>query len=137
MKTSSWFICLLLYASFSWCQPVRSRLQNATEKLLADSQMKHAIMGFSVCNAQTGEKIFELNAQTGLAPASCQKIITSATAMELLGPDYRYTTTIGYRGNIEKHLLQGDLIIKGSGDPSLGSWRYADNSQEKVLEKWK
>ncbi|MBU5819097.1 D-alanyl-D-alanine carboxypeptidase, partial [Acinetobacter baumannii] len=65
-------------------QSVKTKLETATTALLADPQMKHAIMGIKVVNSETGELVFELNPETGLAPASCQKTITSATAMELL-----------------------------------------------------
>jgi D-alanyl-D-alanine carboxypeptidase/D-alanyl-D-alanine-endopeptidase (penicillin-binding protein 4) len=77
-------------------------VQQLLERLVADSQMKHAILGLCVVKSETGEKVFELNAQTGLAPASCQKTITSAAAMELLGPAYRYQTILGYTWNSQQ-----------------------------------
>ncbi len=52
-----------------------------------------------------------------MAPASCQKTITSATAMELLGPQYRYRTILGYDGEIANGALNGNLYIIGSGRP--------------------
>lgn len=117
---ASLFVCSnLLHA-----QTVQERLSKAVEKLQQDPQLKHAILGVSVVKTETGETVFELNAQTGLAPASCQKTITSAAAMELLGPAYRYATTLGYNGTINNGSLNGNLILTGSGDPTLGSWRY-------------
>ena len=71
------------------------------QKLEADSSMRHAILGFYVVDAATGAIVFERNAQVGLAPASCQKLFTSVAALEMLGPDYRYTTRLGYDGKIE------------------------------------
>jgi D-alanyl-D-alanine carboxypeptidase/D-alanyl-D-alanine-endopeptidase (penicillin-binding protein 4) len=68
-----WFICLLVYSSGLNAQTVTDRLAAAMQRLQADSQMRHAIVGISVVKTETGEKVFELNAQTGLAPASCQK----------------------------------------------------------------
>jgi D-alanyl-D-alanine carboxypeptidase/D-alanyl-D-alanine-endopeptidase (penicillin-binding protein 4) len=136
MKRLSWFICLLMYYSHIQAQPLTDRLKTATEKLQADSQMKHAILGLCVVKSETGEKVFELNAQTGLAPASCQKTITSAAAMELLGPDYRYQTILGYTGTVSRGTLKGDLVLIGSGDPSLGSWRYDSTKADKLLDGW-
>jgi D-alanyl-D-alanine carboxypeptidase/D-alanyl-D-alanine-endopeptidase (penicillin-binding protein 4) len=78
-----------------------------------------------VINAKKGEVVFDKNSQVGLAPASTQKIITAATAFELLGKDYRYKTELGHDGKIEKEVLRGNLYIVGSGDPTLGSWRFA------------
>src|SRR5260221_14017000 len=131
MRKVYWFICLLVYCNGIKAQGVTERLDGAAKRLLADSQMKHAIVGISVVKSETGEKVFELNAQTGLAPASCQKIITSAVAMELLGPAYRYQTILGYDGSISNGSLKGNLYLIGSGDPSLGSWRYGSTKEEK------
>ena len=67
-----------------------------------------------------------------MAPASCQKIITATTAFELLGQNYTYKTTLGYTGKIVNGVLNGDIIIKGSGDPTLGSWRIS-KPKKKIL----
>ena len=136
MKTGVWFICLLVYSFYSEAQSVPERLAKAVDKLQSDAQMKHAILGFSVVKTETGEKVFELNVQTGLAPASCQKTITSAAAMELLGPAYRYHTVLGYDGIITKGNLKGNLYLIGNGDPTLGSWRYDSTKEKIILNRW-
>ena len=135
MKTRVWFISLLVYSSALLSQPVQERLAKAVEKLQSDIQLKHGILGMCIVKAETGEKIFEINAQTGLAPASCQKTITSAAAMELLGSDYRYQTILGYDGTISKGILKGNLYIIGNGDPTLGSWRYDSTKQDQILNQ--
>ena len=66
----------------------------------------------------------------GLAPASTQKIITSVTAFDLLGKDFRYRTGFGY---LEKD-HQKHIYIKASGDPSLGSPRWAGTRTAYLLE---
>jgi D-alanyl-D-alanine carboxypeptidase/D-alanyl-D-alanine-endopeptidase (penicillin-binding protein 4) len=131
MKRGGWFIGLLVYSLSVHSQAVQEQIAKAVEKLQSEPQMKHAIMGFSVVKTETGEMVFELNAQTGLAPASCQKIITSATAMELLGPAYRYQTILGYDGEISQNILHGNVWVIGSGDPTMGSWRYDSTKEEK------
>lgn len=136
MKRSVTGICLLLIASTLHAQSISERLRTATSKLLDDSQMKHAILGMSVVKTETGEKIFELNPQTGLAPASCQKTITSAAAMEMLGPDYRYKTVLGYTGSLRNGIISGNLVLSGNGDPSLGSWRYDSTRERVVMNRW-
>lgn len=108
--------CLLLVSS-AIAQTVSQRLQKSFQKFEADSQLKHAISSLYVIDATTGEVVFDKNAQIGLAPASTQKIITSVTAFELLGKDYRYKTFF-FSG------VQEGLYILGNGDPTLGSWRY-------------
>ena len=135
MKTGYWVICLCIYSLSLAAQPVKERLAKAVGLLQSDPQMKHALLGLQVINAQTGDKVFEVNAQTGLAPASCQKIITSVAALELLGPAYRYETLLGYTGKISRNILQGDLYLLGSGDPSLGSWRYDSTKEDRQMQE--
>jgi len=136
MKRVYWFICLLIYSFASDAQTLQERLAIAVDRLQIDVQMKHATLGLSIVKTETGEKVYEVNAQTGLAPASCQKIITSATAMELLGPQYRYQTVLEYDGTISQGILKGNLYVIGSGDPSLGSWRFDSTKEERVLNEW-
>ena len=88
-------------------------------------------------NTTTGKVVTNLNSEVGVAPASCQKVITASTAFALLGHDYRYKTAIGYSGSIVKGVLNGNLILVGSGDPTLGSWRYGETKGEKVISDFK
>lgn len=85
MKNVSCFVFLILYSFGVHAQTTKERLANAVEQFVNGPQMEHASLGVVVINSETGEKVFELNPEMGLAPASCQKIITSATAMEMLG----------------------------------------------------
>lgn len=125
---------LLVTASFG--QSVTQKLQKAFRQFENDEQLKHAISSLYVIDAQTGKVVFDKNSQLGLAPASTQKIITSVTAFELLGKDYRYKTELGYRGEIQDNILTGDFLIIGSGDPTLGSWRYATTGEDIILNRW-
>jgi len=130
-------ICAL---SFLFClntsaQPVSVRLDNAAKALQNDLQMKHAMMSLYVVETKTGNPVYSLNEQTGLAAASTQKIFTSVASFELLGNNYRYKTEIGYDGEIKSNALKGNLYIVGYGDPSFGSWRFADTKREAILNK--
>jgi D-alanyl-D-alanine carboxypeptidase/D-alanyl-D-alanine-endopeptidase (penicillin-binding protein 4) len=128
----------LLSLFFTWCffsassQNVSQKITNALNNFLSDDQLKHAIVSLYVTDTD-GNKIFSLNEQYGLAPASTQKIFTSLAALSLLGKDFTYKTEIGYTGNIDNGHLNGDLIIKGYGDPTFGSWRYAQTQPESIL----
>ena len=73
-------------------QSLPDRLQSATQQLLANQQMKYAQLGLLMIDADSGDTLISYNSQVGLAPASCQKIITGCTAFELLGPAFRYRT---------------------------------------------
>ena len=128
----------LLATSVSYSQTVSQKLQKAFQQFETDSQLKHAISSLYVIDAKTGQVVFDKNSQVGLAPASTQKIITSVTAFELLGKDYRYKTELGLTHVIyEDNVTADDLVITGTGDPTLGSWRYANTSVSAILQKWK
>ncbi|MEO5945528.1 MAG: D-alanyl-D-alanine carboxypeptidase/D-alanyl-D-alanine-endopeptidase [Chitinophagaceae bacterium] len=129
----SFFICF--FSLIINAQSIPQNLQKAWQLFESDSQLKHAISSLYVIDAKTGHVVFDKNSQIGLAPASTQKIITSATAFELLGKDYRYETKIGFNGTIKNDTLFGDLMIKGVSDPTLGSWRYKSTSRHKCLEE--
>lgn len=120
--------------SFAFAQKAEIKLASAVKQLEADTQMKHALFSLYVVDSKTGKVIFDKNSQVGLAPASCMKVFTSAAAMELLGKDYRYKTSLGYNGKMEGNTLNGDLFIIPSGDPTLGSWRWDGTKAEAVLQ---
>jgi D-alanyl-D-alanine carboxypeptidase/D-alanyl-D-alanine-endopeptidase (penicillin-binding protein 4) len=123
------FISTLL-VFISSAQPIKEKLQKAYQQFESDTQFKHAISSLYVINAKTGEVVFDKNSQLGLAPASTQKIITAATAFELLGKDYRYKTEFGTNIDPEKDLC---LWINPSGDPTFGSWRWKSTQEGNVL----
>jgi serine-type D-Ala-D-Ala carboxypeptidase/endopeptidase (penicillin-binding protein 4) len=118
-----------LLVTGTYSQTVSQNLQKAFQQFETDSQLKHAISSLYVIDAKTGQVVFDKNSQVGLAPASTQKIITSVTAFELLGKDYRYKTEFGYQGSIKNRKLYGRIYVSGSGDPTLGSWRYESTKE--------
>ncbi|MFN8290567.1 MAG: D-alanyl-D-alanine carboxypeptidase/D-alanyl-D-alanine-endopeptidase [Chitinophagaceae bacterium] len=135
MKYIFCFTISLLSLTIS-AQTVSQKLQKAFQQFEADEQLKHAISSLYVIDAKTGQVVFDKNSQIGLAPASTQKIITSVTAFELLGKEYRYKTLLGYDGNIEKGILNGNLLFAGSGDPTLGSWRWNTTKDSFLFNSW-
>ena len=127
------FNLLLIAASVS-AQTLQSKLQVVFGRLRADSQCRYASVSLTVLDAQTGEQVFAANQYMGLATASTLKTITTITAFNLLGKDFRYQTQFGYNGTISSDgTLTGDVIIKGAGDPTLGSWRYEETRENHVL----
>ena len=64
--------------------------------------------------------LFEHNADTLLVPASVSKLVSVAAAIEAVGWDYTFTTNLLASGPIADGVLRGDLIVVGSGDPSIG-----------------
>ena len=127
MGIKIWGICGLLGLGLSTitvqAQSLQTKLQQAFQRFSLDGQMTYASVGFCVQNA-SGENIFSSGENTGLAPASTLKIVTAATALETLGSSYTFKTRVFASGKIMDHQLQGHLLVEGSGDPTLCSWRY-------------
>ena len=124
----------ILIGGIASAQTLQSRLQSAFNRLQADSQCKYASVSLTVLDAKSGETVFAVNPNMGLATASTLKTITSVTAFNILGKDFQYQTQFGYSGGISADgTLNGDLIIKGAGDPTLGSWRYSGHRENEIL----
>ncbi|MCC8408767.1 D-alanyl-D-alanine carboxypeptidase/D-alanyl-D-alanine-endopeptidase [Mucilaginibacter sp. UR6-1] len=134
MRKRSWLISFLLVTGYAHAQTLQQQLQTAFGKLQQDSQCRYASVSLTVLDAKTGEQVFAANPNMGLATASTLKTITSVTAFNLLGADYQYQTTVGYTGSIGADgTLNGSIIIKGGGDPTLGSWRWSTTKENYIL----
>lgn len=126
------FYLISINAVFS--QSLKQKLTAAFNRLQADSQCRYASVSLTVLDVKTGETVFTANPNMGLATASTLKVITSTTAFNILGKDFQYQTQLGYSGSIDADgTLTGDVIIKGGGDPTLGSWRYESSKENHVL----
>lgn len=119
-------LCVMFAVS---AQSLTSRLQKAFQAFENDAQMKSAIASLYVIDARSGAVVFARNSRIGLAPASTQKIITSVTAFELLGPEYSFTTEFAMSSSAPANLL----IIAG-GDPTFGSWRWEKTKIQSILD---
>lgn len=94
---------------------------------------QNAVWGVLVRSLGTGETLFALNPGTFLMPASNMKVVTMAAAAERLGWDFTFTTKVVATGRVEGGVLKGDLVVVGSGDPSLGGRPTEGPS---VVERW-
>ncbi len=112
---------VLVYSAFPLMGQKSTALQNAIEKVVATPEMKHASLGICVLDAKTGAVIAEHDKFRSLIPASTLKVVTTATAIGVLGAEYKYTTTLAYDGTLENGVLDGNLYLQGTGDPTLGS----------------
>jgi serine-type D-Ala-D-Ala carboxypeptidase/endopeptidase (penicillin-binding protein 4) len=126
----------LLFINDGYSQQIPEKLEVAVKKLAADSQFRHSMISLFVVDGKTGKVIFDKNSQIGLAPASCQKVITAITSFELLGKEYSYKTGLGYDGTIDSGTLKGNIYIIGSGDPTLGSWRFKETKEQVLLPEF-
>lgn len=83
------------------------------------SQLGSSNISVSVRAIETGQVIYENNGDIGIKPASTLKLLTAASALEILGENYRFTTKIYYDGEIQNQVLNGNIYVKGGGDPTL------------------
>lgn len=89
------------------------------DPILNDAKIKSVTTGVIVKSLDKGEVLYEHNADKLLIPASNMKILTSAAALQTLGEDYRFRTDL-YLSTLPKNgILNGDVMIKGYGDPTL------------------
>lgn len=115
------FICFLCgYVSKVWAQA------EELERLLASSELKHAVAGISVKAVKDGQTIVEYASDRSLQPASVCKLLSSAFALKVKGKDFHYTTSVTTTGKIEKGILEGDIVIRVEGDPCLDSRFFPD-----------
>ncbi|WP_051189347.1 D-alanyl-D-alanine carboxypeptidase/D-alanyl-D-alanine endopeptidase [Daejeonella oryzae] len=130
-------IVLLCCGFNGFSQTVTQKIDRAFSSLENDPQLKYSSSSLTVMNANTAEILFSRNGDTGLAPASTLKTISAASAFHLLGSNFKWETTLGYSGAISAAgVLNGDLILTGSGDPTLGSWRYETTKPDLLIKKW-
>jgi serine-type D-Ala-D-Ala carboxypeptidase/endopeptidase (penicillin-binding protein 4) len=109
------------------------QLQHSLESILNDPPLAHGTWGVLVQSLKSGETLFAWNPQKLLLPASNMKLVTLAAAASELGWDYTYRTTLLASGPISGGVLGGDLVVVGSGDPSVGN---IDGSAERLFGEW-
>ena len=92
------------------------------EALLGTTPTNKGEWGLLVADAESGETLYEQNADKYFVPASNLKLFTTALALAKLGPEYRFHTTLETRGAISSEgVLSGDLTLVGRGDPNLSN----------------
>ncbi len=82
--------------------------------------VQRGVWGIVVHSLDRDERLFELQPRTLLVPASVAKLAAVSTAAEAVGWDYRYETRLEATGPITDGVLSGDLLVVGSGDPTIG-----------------
>jgi serine-type D-Ala-D-Ala carboxypeptidase/endopeptidase (penicillin-binding protein 4) len=126
-----YILITIFFGILSLCQA-----QNKLNNVFSNKILNAASYAYYVADASTGEVILE-SPQISLMPASVQKIATTAAALEILGPEFRFTTDLGYSGTVNKDskVLKGDLIIRGGCDPAFYS-QYFKEYYRGTFEDW-
>jgi serine-type D-Ala-D-Ala carboxypeptidase/endopeptidase (penicillin-binding protein 4) len=100
------------------------RLVAAVQALQEGPLVRYGTVAMSVRRVRDGVELAGFNARQSVQTASTLKLVTTATALAVLGPGFRYTTFLEHDGSVRDSLLTGNLIVRGTGDPSLGSGRF-------------
>jgi D-alanyl-D-alanine carboxypeptidase/D-alanyl-D-alanine-endopeptidase (penicillin-binding protein 4) len=111
------------HAAIAPAAPVRSdvlALQRDIDAILGEPALERAYWGVLIRSLSANDTIYAKNAGKLMMPASNMKIVTLAAAADRLGWDYTYETRLLALGPVEDGTLDGDLVVVGSGDPTIG-----------------
>lgn len=101
--------------------------QNALDSFVNCRLLRNANISLMIRDLDSGKTLYDYRAQNPVITASTMKTVTTSTALELLGGDYQFKTTIEYDGVLSKRgTLHGNIYIHGCGDPTLGSSKLGD-----------
>jgi len=127
---------LVLTTAVAYAQPPSrslDQLQHDIDAILGSPALQHGFWGVSIKPVDAAEPWYARNADKLMMPASSLKVVTLAAAAEKLGWDFRYETKVFVSGTTRAGVLHGDLIVAGSGDPSLDDW---DGAATKLFADW-
>lgn len=108
--------CSVIHVNTNLAQDINSIVKD----FVNSKEASHAMVGFSLLD-NTGDVLIAENAEKSMSPASTQKLLTSITALDILGYDHKFTTTLSIMGTVVDGKLIGNVVIKSGGDPVLGS----------------
>ncbi len=100
---------------------------------LAATSIRNGSWGMMVTSLTHGDTLFSINADVPHVPASTQKMLTTVLALNSLGPQYRFRTEVLHTGTIRDGKVDGDLILRGDGDPSL-STRFMGRTPDAAMD---
>ena len=111
--------CVTVMRTVSPAASARTELRHTIDSLTSQPVFRNAQWGVLIVDPRTADTIYSKNAGKLFMPASNMKIITSAAALTLLGPDFTYRTTFVTDGEVRDSLLDGNLLVIGRGDPTI------------------
>ena len=124
-KFSLYIIGLFLVFTTSFSYSAKAdKLPEELAKAVKASGFSQKGIGLYIQDIDASEPLVSFQARKSFNPASVIKLVTTAAALDILGPGYRWTTEVFYTGKIEDNTLQGDLYFQGKGDPYLTPERF-------------
>ena len=98
---------------------LREDLARRIDGILQRPEFRGSTFGIEIRRLRDGALLYDHGAQRLLAPASTTKLVACASALRLLGPDFRFETRIVRTGSLDSGTISGDLVLVASGDPNL------------------
>src|SRR6266480_486376 len=137
------FVCAFLASGAQAASHKHANLKKKVEKILEQPDLGRGFWGLEITSVTTGKVLCSINADKMFTPASNTKLFTTAAALALIGPDYKFRTTVETNGSLDKYgRLTGDVILVGRGDPNLSGRELPYNTHTqrdadavRVLEK--
>jgi D-alanyl-D-alanine carboxypeptidase/D-alanyl-D-alanine-endopeptidase (penicillin-binding protein 4) len=134
MKQKFYYL-LSICCSLSIVWDVPAQIPPALKTFIQKENLRHAAIGFKAVDMSSGKLVADYNSSISLTPASCMKIVTTATALDVLGAGFCFETPLFYDGFVKDSTLEGNLYVLGTGDPTLGS-EYFEGDREAFLDEW-
>ena len=132
-------LCALLRPWSLSAQPVnddaRAELVRAIDAALEAEALANGWWGAMVVDLESGEVLYRRHTERSFVPASTTKLYTTAAALDQLGPGYRYRTEVFIDGPVVDGVLEGNVIVRGSGDPAIGG-RFNGGDRTAVFRAW-
>jgi PBP4 family serine-type D-alanyl-D-alanine carboxypeptidase len=115
------FICLAFAVSSLTLAQTHATFEKRVKAIMNRPEYRHSRFGMELYSIDQGKVLYAWNPQELFIPGSTTKILTVGTALELLGPDFRFHTKVYRTGTLEGKTLTGDLVLVASGDPDLSN----------------
>jgi len=112
-------LCLSLLSTCCWALTP----QQAVDEFAGQDNLRHASLGIAVVNLDSSRVMASHGIDQSDITASTMKTVTSSAALGLLGPDFTFETPVYLDGEIKGNRFKGNLVVRGTGDPTLGT-RY-------------
>jgi D-alanyl-D-alanine carboxypeptidase/D-alanyl-D-alanine-endopeptidase (penicillin-binding protein 4) len=127
-------MALLLLPIAGFSQLNSEKTSTAFDEFIADPDFQSTSIGLTIVNAKTRHEVFNYNGKKSLIPASSLKMVTATTVMELFGGDHAFSTKLTLEGEIENEILEGNFVVTGGGDPTLGHPELGISAQDFIDE---
>jgi serine-type D-Ala-D-Ala carboxypeptidase/endopeptidase (penicillin-binding protein 4) len=129
---------LIIFFLFHLQANCQNKIQEAIGLFVSSPINKNALISFKAVDLASGKEISSYKSSLAIPSASTTKLFSTATAFEVLGPNFTTSTRIYCKGKIGKDsVLYGDIYIRGSGDVSLGSRFFCEKGKElDFLNRW-